>query len=198
MANVILLNKADLATESDMMTLERVVRRLNPAARVTRTVSSDVGLAEVLGTGEFDLDEASQAAGWLQASERALCKDDIGSIARPLLVLRDLTCLMAPRAAVCSRGRRRGSRCWPRKDNDEALLPLSSSVCPSPFRSRFLDLSAFALPRFTFLCSASPRSFFLFVFARICLGFAFALHSPSCHRSNNNSCPRAAPVECRR
>ncbi|CAM9329593.1 unnamed protein product [Pylaiella littoralis] len=66
-ANVILLNKADLATEADLATLEGLVRRLNPAARVVRTVSSAVDLAEVLGTGEFDLDEASQAAGWLQS-----------------------------------------------------------------------------------------------------------------------------------
>lgn len=65
-ANVILLNKADMANEGDMTTLETLVRRLNPAARVLRTVSSDVGLAQVVGTGEFDLDEASQAAGWMQ------------------------------------------------------------------------------------------------------------------------------------
>lgn len=63
---MILLNKADLVAEADLATLEGVVRGLNPAARVVRTVSSDVGLAEVLGTGEFDLDEASQAAGWVQ------------------------------------------------------------------------------------------------------------------------------------
>lgn len=65
-ANVILLNKADLATEADLAELEALVLGLNPAARVVRTVSSDVSLVEVLGTGKFDLDEASQAAGWLQ------------------------------------------------------------------------------------------------------------------------------------
>ncbi|CBJ27665.1 cobalamin synthesis protein, P47K [Ectocarpus siliculosus] len=65
-ANVILLNKSDLATEEDMAALEGLVRRLNPTARVERTVSSAVGLAEVLGTGEFDLEEASKAAGWLR------------------------------------------------------------------------------------------------------------------------------------
>lgn len=63
---MILLNKSDLAEEADLVTLEAVVRQLNPAARVMRTVSSDVGLAEVMGTGEFDLDEASQAAGWVK------------------------------------------------------------------------------------------------------------------------------------
>lgn len=69
-ANVILLNKADLAQEGDMATLEALVRRLNPAARIVRTVSSNVGLAEVLGTGEFNLEEASQAAGWVQVNHR--------------------------------------------------------------------------------------------------------------------------------
>lgn len=63
---MILLNKADLASEDDMATLETLMRRLNPAARVTRTVSSDVGLDDVLGTGDFDFEKASQAAGWLQ------------------------------------------------------------------------------------------------------------------------------------
>ncbi|CAB1100734.1 unnamed protein product [Ectocarpus sp. CCAP 1310/34] len=71
-ANVILLNKSDLATEEDMAALEGLVRRLNPTARVERTVSSAVGLTEVLGTGEFDLEEASKAAGWL----RGLSDDD--------------------------------------------------------------------------------------------------------------------------
>lgn len=70
-ANVILLNKADLmAKAEDMATLEAVVRRLNPAARVLRTVSSNVGLTEVLGTGQLDLEEASEAAGWVQVKER--------------------------------------------------------------------------------------------------------------------------------
>lgn len=75
---MILLNKADLASEADLTALEAVVRSLNPAARVVRTVSSDLGLAEVLGTGEFDLDEASQAAGWVQ----------VGQPLVPLLVFR--------------------------------------------------------------------------------------------------------------
>lgn len=65
-ANVILLNKADQASEDDMATLEALVRKLNPAARVTRTVRSDVSLDDVLGTRAFDLEEALQTAGWLQ------------------------------------------------------------------------------------------------------------------------------------
>lgn len=68
-ANVILLNKADLVSSAeDIDTIEEVVRRLNPASRVIRTVSSTVSLAEVMGTGEFNLEETSQAAGWLQVN----------------------------------------------------------------------------------------------------------------------------------
>lgn len=65
-ANIILLNKADMAGEAEMGTLEALVRRLNPVARIVRTISSDVGLADVLGTGTFDLEAASRAAGWVQ------------------------------------------------------------------------------------------------------------------------------------
>eukprot|EP00904_Undaria_pinnatifida_P000125 jgi/Undpi1/10112/HiC_scaffold_28.g12566.m1 len=58
---------ADQASEDGMATLEALVRKLNPAARVTRTVRSDVSLDDVLGTRAFDLEEALQTAGWLQA-----------------------------------------------------------------------------------------------------------------------------------
>lgn len=54
---MILLNKADLVAEKEMAALEEVVRRMNPAARVLRTVSSKVALTEVVGTGAFHLDE---------------------------------------------------------------------------------------------------------------------------------------------
>lgn len=54
---MILLNKADLIAEKELAALEEVVRRMNPAARVLRTISSKVALAEVVGTGAFHLDE---------------------------------------------------------------------------------------------------------------------------------------------
>ena len=70
---MILLNKADLVEGEEIASLEEVVRRLNPFARVLRTTSSEVALADVLGTGAFDLDEASQAAGWLQVRNMLPC-----------------------------------------------------------------------------------------------------------------------------
>lgn len=65
-ANVILLNKADLIPAEEMDKVEGFVRVLNPTADIKRTVSSEVGLAEIMGTGQFDLDAMSQSAGWVQ------------------------------------------------------------------------------------------------------------------------------------
>eukprot|EP00752_Nemacystus_decipiens_P004327 g3952.t1 len=90
-ANVILLNKADLMADADLADLEAVVRKLNPSARVVRTVSSGVDLAEVLGTGVFDLDEASQAAGWVKALNDDN-DDEEGASASPARSRRAVTC----------------------------------------------------------------------------------------------------------
>lgn len=67
-----------------MAALEGLVRRLNPTARVERTVSSAVGLTEVLGTGEFDLEEASKAAGWLRVRALLAARDRWKYACRPL------------------------------------------------------------------------------------------------------------------
>jgi G3E family GTPase len=65
-ANVILLNKCDLATEDEVAALEAALRKLNPVARLIRTEQSQVDLKEVIGTGLFDMETAQQSAGWLK------------------------------------------------------------------------------------------------------------------------------------
>lgn len=57
-ADVILLNKADLVSESELAALEKRVRGMNAMARIHRTVNGRVDLAEVLDVGGFDLDRA--------------------------------------------------------------------------------------------------------------------------------------------
>jgi len=64
-ADVILLNKTDLVPEETADRLEATLRRLNPAARVHRTVRGTIDPAELLGTGLFDLEKAEQAPGWV-------------------------------------------------------------------------------------------------------------------------------------
>ncbi|MCF3171872.1 GTP-binding protein [Streptomyces sioyaensis] len=64
-ADVLVLNKLDLVGEEDAATLRAALARLNPAARIVPSVHGAVDLAEVLGTGRFDLERAQQAPGWV-------------------------------------------------------------------------------------------------------------------------------------
>ncbi len=66
-ADVVLLNKCDLVSESDLRRIETVVRRLNPGARLVRTTHGRVALDEVMNTGLFDEEASARRAGWQQA-----------------------------------------------------------------------------------------------------------------------------------
>ncbi len=68
-ANVILLNKVDLVTESELRNLYDIIHKLNPNARVIPTQNSQVALHEVIDTGLFDFEEAEASAGWIQELE---------------------------------------------------------------------------------------------------------------------------------
>ena len=63
-ANVIILNKSDLVTESQLGVLEKTIYKLNPTAKIIRTDHSKIDPKEILNTGLFDYEIASQSAGW--------------------------------------------------------------------------------------------------------------------------------------
>ena len=65
-ADVIILNKCDLADEESLQKIEGAVRRLNPRAKVIRSEKSRVPLGEVLDTKRFDFDEAAKSPGWMK------------------------------------------------------------------------------------------------------------------------------------
>ena len=65
-ANVIILNKTDLVSAEDLLLLKAVIRKLNPSAKLIDTSFSKVDLKEILHTGLFDFEEASQGAGWIK------------------------------------------------------------------------------------------------------------------------------------
>ncbi|WP_304516634.1 GTP-binding protein [Cecembia rubra] len=69
-ANVILINKADLVTREQVEELKAIIRKLNPAAKVIVTSNSRVDPKEILNTGLFDFDEASNSAGWQAELEK--------------------------------------------------------------------------------------------------------------------------------
>ena len=68
-ANVILLNKTDLVTESDLRNLYDIINKLNPDARIIPTNHSKVNLQEVINTGLFDFEKAESSAGWIKELE---------------------------------------------------------------------------------------------------------------------------------
>jgi G3E family GTPase len=46
--------------------LHSLLKKLNPEARIIQTVNSQVDLNDILNTGLFDFEKASQAAGWIK------------------------------------------------------------------------------------------------------------------------------------
>jgi G3E family GTPase len=64
-ADVIVINKADLASSAELARIESIVSRLNPRARTVRAEMGEVALGSVLDTGLFDLEAAASAPGWL-------------------------------------------------------------------------------------------------------------------------------------
>lgn len=65
-ANVIVISKTDLVTESEMETLVGILNHLNPEAKLVKAKHGKVELASVLGTGLFDFEKAAESPGWLK------------------------------------------------------------------------------------------------------------------------------------
>lgn len=70
-ANVLLLNKADLVTETELGLIRSLLRRLNPTAQIVETVRGSLPLSEILNTGRFETAWAEQNAEWLLNPRRA-------------------------------------------------------------------------------------------------------------------------------
>jgi G3E family GTPase len=71
-ANVIVLNKCDLINEKQKVEVQKLVKTLNPMAKVVLSAYSKVDLADIIGTKLFDMEVAKLAPGWLQSLH---CKD---------------------------------------------------------------------------------------------------------------------------
>jgi G3E family GTPase len=65
-ADVILLNKTDLCNERQVKEIETIISKLNPDAKLYKTVKSQVPLNAIINTGLFHFDKAATNAGWLK------------------------------------------------------------------------------------------------------------------------------------
>ena len=68
-ANVILLNKVDLVSTSELKLLSEIIHKLNPEAKLIKTNHSKVDLDEVMNTNMFDFEKAEASAGWIKELE---------------------------------------------------------------------------------------------------------------------------------
>lgn len=67
--DVLVLNKCDLVSIEEVERLERILRALQPEAKIVRTVNGEIDPAEILNTGRFDFERVSESAGWLKELE---------------------------------------------------------------------------------------------------------------------------------
>ncbi|NWF80357.1 MAG: GTP-binding protein [Chloroflexi bacterium] len=65
-ANVIVLNKSDLAHPHDLARTEALLQTLNPEARVVRAEHGRVPLDLIFHTGRFDMERIRNSPGWLK------------------------------------------------------------------------------------------------------------------------------------
>ncbi len=67
--DVLVLNKCDLVSIEEVERLERILRALQPEAKIIRTVNGEIDPAAILNTGRFDFERVSESAGWLKELE---------------------------------------------------------------------------------------------------------------------------------
>lgn len=64
--DVLILNKTDLMTPTEIGQLEGILKTLNPRAQLLHSSFGKVPLDRIMNTGLFDFDQAAEAPGWLQ------------------------------------------------------------------------------------------------------------------------------------
>lgn len=64
--DVLVLNKCDLVSEEELAKLEKALHAMQPEAKLVRTTHGQIDPREILNTGRFDFEKASQSAGWIR------------------------------------------------------------------------------------------------------------------------------------
>jgi len=64
--DVLIINKSDLVTKEQLEKLKRVLKKLQPEAQLIITSQGKIDPASILGTQLFNLEKASNSAGWLK------------------------------------------------------------------------------------------------------------------------------------
>ena len=65
-ADVIIVNKTDIAEPHELDAARKIIRSLNAGAQIIETTQASVAMDQVLGTGRFDFDAAHQHPTWFK------------------------------------------------------------------------------------------------------------------------------------
>ncbi len=68
-ANIIVINKSDMVSQDELLKLVSVIRSLNTDARIITTNYGEVNIDDIVDTGLFDYEQASQAPLWVKEME---------------------------------------------------------------------------------------------------------------------------------
>jgi len=68
-ANVIVLNKTDLVSQSQLEILTASIKKLNPVAKIIFSELGRINPTEIINTNLFNYDEAETSAGWIRELE---------------------------------------------------------------------------------------------------------------------------------
>ena len=68
--NIVLLNKASEVSAEELLRIRKVVRALQPRARILECDYGDIDLDAILNTGMFDFEKVATSATWIQEIEK--------------------------------------------------------------------------------------------------------------------------------
>ena len=74
--NTIILNKIDLVSEEELVNIRKVIRALQPEAKIIETTRGEVAISEILNTNNFDFDKVASSAAWVQELNADVDEDD--------------------------------------------------------------------------------------------------------------------------
>ena len=74
--NTIILNKIDLVSEEELVNIKKVIRALQPEAKIIETTHGEVAIGEILNTNNFDFDKVASSAAWVQELNADVDEDD--------------------------------------------------------------------------------------------------------------------------
>ena len=74
--NTIILNKVDEVSEEELNRVRKIIRALQPKARIIETNYGKVEVKDIIDSNAFDFEEACSSAGWAQELEKDVDEDD--------------------------------------------------------------------------------------------------------------------------